>query len=171
MVEDPIGISPTTIPLAGADGASFGQFTVFNQTSSPCWQVLIRLTTDSQVVDLAELEVDILERSPRGPRTQRAGDLSSEFDVITDDELGKRARFLSIPQMRPSEYLCYYVRIPAALTVGDGFRLFLDLFDLGSQPTGMIWKDGEPRLSIQFPVPLNGESVVRIRGSYPLKDS
>lgn len=167
-----VGISPDTISLGGSDGSYFGQFTITNRTSDPFWQVWIKITVNPPVMDPELLEIDILERSPQGSRIQRVGDLSIDpIHLVTDDQQGHRVRFLMIQQMRPLEYLCYYVRVSTAQVPTDSLTVCLDLFEVGDHPLQMIFQDGQPAFKTQFPVPLKGKSRVWIKGSYPLEDS
>jgi hypothetical protein len=169
---DRIGINPSTISLGGPNNLTFGQFTVSNRTNDPCWQVWIKLTLHSSVMDLEDLEVDIIERSSGVSRIKRIGDFSMDaVHILTDDEEGRRTRFLMIHHMRPSEYISYYVRIPTTYGTSDLFQLSLDLFDIGSEPLGLVFRDGKPAVNIAFPVPLKGKSTVRFAGNYPLEDS
>jgi hypothetical protein len=169
---EPVGIKPKTISLGGPDGSRFGQFIVTNRTNDPCWQVWIKITVSPPVVDPEALEIDILEHSHRGSRTQRFGDLSIEpVHLVTDDPQGNRARFLMIQQMRPLEYLSYYVRVSTAHVTTDLLLVCLDLFDVGSEPLGMVFQGDQPAFKIRFPVPLKGKGKVWMRGSYPIKDS
>jgi len=171
-LDDLVGISPDTISLGGPDGSRFGQFTVTNRTSDPCWQVWIKITVLPPVIDPELLEIDILERSPQGSRTQRVGDLSIDpIHLVTDDQQGNRVRFLMIQQMRPLEYLSYYVRVSAAQVPTDSLRVCLDLFDVGSHPLGMVFQGSQPAFKIAYPIPLNGKFRVWQKGSYPLEDS
>lgn len=171
-LNDPVGISPDTISLGGHGGSYFGQFTVTNRTNEPCWQVWIKITLLPSGIDPEVLEIDVLERSSLGSRAQRVGDLSIDpVHLVTDDQQGNRVRFLMIQQMRPSEYLSYYVRVPTARATSDSLLVCFGLFKLGSQPLRMIFQDGRPAFSIAFPVPLKGKFRVWMRGMYPVEDS
>lgn len=169
---EPVGIGPDTVYLGGHDGQRFGQFTVTNRITAPIWQVWIKIAVIPPVMDLELLEIDILERSFQGSRTQRVGDLSIDpIHLVTDDQQGDRVRFLMIQEMRPLGYLSYYVRISGAQVPVDFLRVCLDLFQVGDHPSQMIFRDGQPAFKIQFPVPLKGKSSVWMKGSYPLEDS
>lgn len=90
MPDDPIGVNPSTITLGGLDQVTFGQFTVSNRTNDPCWQVWVKLTLQPSVIDLEDLEIDVIERSPQVSRIRRAGDFSIEVvHIVTDDERGE----------------------------------------------------------------------------------
>ena len=170
--DDPIGINPSSIALGGLDRVTFGHFTVSNRTTDPFWQVWIKLTLDSPVMDLEDLEVGIIERSPRVSRLKRVGDFSVEaVHIVTDDANGRRVRFLMIHQLRPSEYISYYVRVRTGSNSTDSLPLGLDLFDTGSGPLGLVFQDAKPAFRISFPVPLKGKFRIWCAGSYPLVDS
>jgi hypothetical protein len=165
-----IGINPGSIPL-GADRGGFGEFTISNRTNDPYWQVWIKVTSDPPLIDLQDLEIDILERSPQGSREQRAGDLSINVHVVTDDDEGRQVRFLMIQRMRPADYLTYFIRVPANQVQQDILELHVELFSIGSEPLRMIMKDGKPAVHISFPVPLKGKSSVWMSSHYPVVDS
>lgn len=165
-----IGINPGTI-LLGADGGGFGEFTISNRTNAPYWQVWIKVTSQPPLIDLQDLEIDILERSPQGYREQRTGDLSINVHVVTDDEGGSQVRFLMIQRMRPADYLTYFVRVPARRVQQEILELHVDLFSIGSEPLRMIMKDAKPAVHVSFPIPLKGRSSVWMSGHYPLADS
>lgn len=76
--DDPICVSPARIALLNSHGQVHGEFVVSNRTNDPYWQVWLRLTFQPSIIDLAEMEVGITERSPLVARAQRAGDLSIE---------------------------------------------------------------------------------------------
>lgn len=172
MPEDPLGIKPGKIVFGGPNRIAFGQFTLSNRTNDPGWSVWIRLTVDSTAVNLEDLEIDIIERYPLVPRRKRIGDFRLDTaHIVTNDEDGRRIRFLMIPQLRPSEYISYCVRIPSQPSSEESFELSLDLFDIGSEPVKMIFPDGKPSFNLSFPVPLKGKSSIWFAGNYPLKDS
>ncbi len=84
-----IGINPGIISL-GADKGGFGEFTISNRTNDPCRQVWIKASLGPLLIDLQDIEIEILERSPQGSRVQRTGDLSINVHVVTDDEEGRQ---------------------------------------------------------------------------------
>jgi hypothetical protein len=164
--EDPIGISPCQISMPMSNGLSLREFTLSNRTPDPCWQVWIKISSGKSDEILKKLEIDILEPILTDHRIKRLGDFTMEIiDVMTEDELGNKSRFIMVPRMPPHSSTSYSLRLGA---VPDSLELFVNIFDIGSEPLHIKCEAEKPSFTIPFCIPINGESQVHFRGHYPI---
>jgi hypothetical protein len=168
-LEDPIGVSPTTIHLIDSHWQRFGQFVVSNRTHDPYWRVWIKLTFRPPRVDLETLILEIQERGASafgtgGPGTLRVDSLQ----IVTEDEKGQQVKYLMIDRLRPSDYVYYNVYLSRRAELLEPAQLCIDLWSFDPTPLTWGYEDGQPSFQLEFPQPLRGKSSISLAGRYPV---